>query len=63
MSKNKSNNGVTVTETAARTIQAAGRTIAGERGGRVANRITETLGLGRIDICDDPTCADCAPVK
>ncbi|MGW5677548.1 hypothetical protein ACWEV4_21105 [Streptomyces sp. NPDC003860] len=60
--KSKSS-GVPVAETVTRTIQAAGRTVAGDRGGQVANKVTETLGLGRIDLCDNPTCEDCAPVK
>jgi hypothetical protein len=54
--------GVTTAETATRTIQAAGRTLAGDRGERIANRVTETLRLGRIDTCTNPTCKDCAPV-
>lgn len=59
----KSTKGVSTAETTARTIQATGRTLAGDRGGRVANAVTGALGLGRIEICDDPNCADCAPIK
>ncbi|MFE4613736.1 hypothetical protein ACFRK5_36150 [Streptomyces niveus] len=56
--------GVSRAETATRVITAAGRTVAGDRvGGRAANAITEALGLGRIDLCDDPTCENCAPVR
>ena len=55
--------GTTRREQVARHLQAAGRQVAGERGGRVANRVSEALGCGRIDTCDDPTCQDCAPIQ
>lgn len=49
-------------ELACRRIQQAGLTLGGERGGRIANRVSGALGLGRIELCDDPTCPNCAPV-
>lgn len=51
--------GVSPAETATRTIQAAGQKIAGERGGKAANRVTSALGLGRIEHCNKPDCPDC----
>lgn len=56
------------TEAACRRIHSAGHTVAGARGRRVANRITEAAGLGRVDWCDgpncgDPACQDCLPAK
>ncbi|WP_145503168.1 hypothetical protein [Streptomyces sp. CFMR 7] len=51
--------GVSAAETATRTVQAVGRTVAGERGGRAANKVTSALGLGRIDYCNKPDCPDC----
>ncbi|MEV5619421.1 hypothetical protein [Streptomyces bacillaris] len=51
--------GVSAAETATRTVQAVGRTVAGERGGKAANKVTSALGLGRIEICDRPDCRDC----
>ncbi len=60
---NRKSGGVSAAETVTRTIQATGRTLAGDRGGRAANAVTEALGLGRIEICDDPNCVDCAPAK
>ncbi|MEV7492203.1 hypothetical protein AB0O08_15790 [Streptomyces anulatus] len=51
--------GVSAAETAARTVQTAGQRIAGERGGRAANRVTSALGLGRISYCNKPNCLDC----
>lgn len=48
-------------EYTARRLQQIGRNIAGERGGRVANRVSEAIGCGRIDYCDRPDCPDCAP--
>ncbi|MEU0354943.1 hypothetical protein [Streptomyces cyaneofuscatus] len=51
--------GVSPAETAARTIQAAGQKIAGERGGRAANKVAAALGLGRISYCNRPDCPDC----
>ncbi|MFI1865811.1 hypothetical protein [Streptomyces jumonjinensis] len=47
-------------ERAARRIQAVGLTVAGERGGRVANKVSGALGYGRVELCDDPACPDCA---
>ncbi|MEU0358552.1 hypothetical protein [Streptomyces cyaneofuscatus] len=45
-----------------RTLHAAGLRIAGEPGGRAANVLTSLLGLGRIELCTNPSCADCSPV-
>ncbi|MFF1547128.1 hypothetical protein [Streptomyces sp. NPDC058291] len=50
-------------EVVARRLQQAGLTVAGERGGRAANRVSEALGCGRIDLCNDPNCLDCAPAS
>ncbi|MFD8060818.1 hypothetical protein ACFXA0_15290 [Streptomyces cyaneofuscatus] len=44
-----------------RTLHAAGLRLAGERGGRAANIVTGLLGLGRIELCTNPACTDCAP--
>lgn len=52
-------NSASAAEVATRAAQAAGRTVAGDRGGKVANKVTNALGLGRIEICDDPKCIDC----
>lgn len=46
-------------EVATRSAQAVGRTVAGDRGGKAANKVTNALGLGRIEMCDDPKCRDC----
>ncbi|WP_405548776.1 hypothetical protein [Streptomyces microflavus] len=46
-------------EVATRSAQAVGRTVAGDRGGEVANTVTGALGLGRIEKCADPKCSDC----
>ncbi|KLJ00891.1 hypothetical protein [Streptomyces sp. KE1] len=53
--------GASLAEVVTRHLHAAGRTIAGEKGGRAANTITSAVGLGRIDICGNPACPDCAP--
>ncbi|MFJ9260483.1 hypothetical protein ACIRP4_09465 [Streptomyces bacillaris] len=45
-----------------RHIHAAGLRIAGEPGGRAANVLTSLLGLGRIELCTNPSCIDCAPL-
>ncbi|WP_318201064.1 hypothetical protein [Streptomyces sp. SCL15-4] len=50
-------------ELTARRLQQIGRTVAGERGGRVANRVSEAIGCGRIELCDDPSCPNCAPIE
>ncbi|WP_406484498.1 hypothetical protein [Streptomyces microflavus] len=44
-----------------RTLHAAGLRLAGEHGGRAANVLTGLLGLGRIELCTNPACTDCAP--
>ncbi|MFI7234288.1 hypothetical protein [Streptomyces cyaneofuscatus] len=54
--------GITFRERLARSIHAAGLRLAGERGGDAANTLTGLLGLGRIELCADPACADCAPL-
>lgn len=46
-------------EVATRSAQAVGRTVAGDKGGEVANKVTGALGLGRIEQCTDPKCSDC----
>ncbi|MFB6591659.1 MULTISPECIES: hypothetical protein [Streptomyces] len=53
--------GASLAEVVTRHLHAAGRTVAGENGGRAANAVTSAVGLGRIDICDHPACPDCAP--
>ncbi|WP_435597084.1 hypothetical protein [Streptomyces anulatus] len=51
--------GVSAAETATRTIHAVGQKVAGERGGRAANRVTSALGLGQIKVCGKPDCPNC----
>lgn len=51
--------GISTPEYLCRRIQGVGRRVAGERGGRIANQVSESLGLGRIDICDDLKCPNC----
>lgn len=53
---------VSFRERLARTLHAAGLRIAAERGGRTANVLTGLLGFGRIELCADPACTDCAPL-
>lgn len=48
-------------EVVARRLQQVGRTVAGERGSRVANAVSQAIGCGRIELCDDPACPNCAP--
>ncbi|MFH9768884.1 hypothetical protein ACH4N4_20740 [Streptomyces microflavus] len=48
-------------ERLARTLHAAAFRLAGERGDRAANVLTGLLGLGRIELCTNPSCTDCAP--
>ena len=51
-------------EVIARRLQQAGRTVAGERGSRIANTISGAIGCGRIEAhkpCDNPSCPDCGP--
>lgn len=55
--------GTTRREQVSRRLQAAGRQVAGERGGRIANRVSEAIGCGRIELCNDPACQDCAPTQ
>lgn len=63
MSSNNSSDRMDPREAIARRLQQAGRTVAGERGSRIANGISEAIGCGRIEICDDPNCPNCAPVR
>lgn len=53
--KNKSS----AAEVACRSAQVVGRTAAGDRGGKAANKVTNALRLGRIEYCDDPKCTNC----
>lgn len=46
-------------EVVCRSAQVVGRTVAGDRGGKAANKVTNALRLGRIEMCDDPKCRDC----
>lgn len=46
-------------EVACRSAQVVGRTVAGDRGGKAANKVTNALGLGRMETCDDPKCTRC----
>lgn len=50
-------------ELIARRLQQVGWNVAGERGSRIANRVSEAIGCGRIELCDDPACPNCAPVE
>lgn len=50
-------------EVIARRLQQAGRAVAGERGSRAANAVSQVLGCGRIEICNDPSCPNCAPAS
>ncbi|MFD3999878.1 hypothetical protein [Streptomyces rubiginosohelvolus] len=52
-------NSPSAAEVATRSAQAVGRTVAGDKGGEVANKVTGALGLGRIEQCADPKCSDC----
>jgi hypothetical protein len=60
--RDRDNKGASASELTSRHLQRIGRTVAGERGSRIANRVSEAIGCGRIDICDDPNCPNCAPV-
>lgn len=46
-----------------RTVHYVGVKVGGKRGSRVANRITEAAGLGRIEMCDDLNCTECEPTR
>lgn len=61
MFERKSTQGASAPERVSRHLQAAGQRVAGERGGRIANRVSEAIGCGRIDLCDNPDCPNCAP--
>jgi hypothetical protein len=61
--KTGSTEGTTTREQVCRTLQATGQRVAGERGGRIANRVSEAIGCGRITFCEDPACLDCAPAE
>ena len=58
--KIREEDGISTQEYLCRRIQGVGRQVAGDRGGRAANAVTGALGLGRIDICDDPNCPNCS---
>ncbi|WP_151775783.1 hypothetical protein [Streptomyces abyssomicinicus] len=49
-----------VRERIARRLQQVGITVGGETGSRIANRISWAIGCGRIELCDDPACPNCA---
>ncbi|WP_405479894.1 hypothetical protein [Streptomyces anulatus] len=55
----RKNSGVSTAETATRAIHAVGQKVAGERGGKAANRVTSALGLGQIEVCGKPDCPNC----
>lgn len=57
--KIRKEDGISTPEYLCRRAQQAGRAVAGDRGGRVANAVTGAIGLGRIEICDDPNCPNC----
>jgi hypothetical protein len=59
--RNRDSEAMSTRELTARRIQQIGRNLAGDRGGRIANRVSEAIGCGRIDLCDDPNCPNCAP--
>ncbi|MGW6288875.1 hypothetical protein [Streptomyces sp. NPDC055107] len=52
-------NSASAAEVATRSAQVVGRTVAGDRGGKVANKVTGALGLGRVEKCSDPKCDCC----
>jgi hypothetical protein len=52
-------NSTSAAEVVTRSAQAMSRTVAGDKGGEAANKITEVLGLGRSDICSDSQCPHC----
>ncbi|NUV78215.1 hypothetical protein G6W47_28850 [Streptomyces sp. CAI-21] len=45
--------GMSWTEAVCRTIHGAALQVGGERGSRIANRLTAALGLGSIDLSTD----------
>ena len=51
--------GTCARERISRSLHAAGQVIAGDRGWRAANAVSEAIGCGRIEFCDDPNCPDC----
>lgn len=56
MSKREKQNqkqGTSTTEAVCRRIHGTALQLAGERGSRIANRLTGTLGLGTIDLSKD----------
>lgn len=54
-------------EKVARGLDAAGRTVAGDRGGRVAAKVSEALGCGHVEYttvpCTGPDCPTCAELN
>ena len=57
------NTGASNRELLARHLQATGQRLASERGGQIANRVSQALGCGSISYCDNPTCPNCAPTQ
>ncbi|MGW2188562.1 hypothetical protein [Streptomyces sp. NPDC001719] len=55
--------GASFPERVSRGLQYTGQRVGGERGGRVANRVSEAIGCGRIEFCDDANCPHCAPAR
>jgi len=60
MPENSSSDRMDPRELIARRLQQAGRAVAGERGSRIVNGISGAIGCGRIELCDDPNCPNCA---
>jgi hypothetical protein len=48
-------------ESVCRWIHAAVLTVTGGHGRQLVNKVTERIGLGRIELCDNPNCENCAP--
>ncbi|MDQ0809853.1 hypothetical protein QFZ63_001567 [Streptomyces sp. B3I7] len=58
--RNRTAEAMSPRELTARRLQQVGRTLAGERGSRIANRVSEAIGCGRIELCDNPDYPNCA---
>ncbi|GAA3121932.1 hypothetical protein [Streptomyces echinatus] len=58
--RNRNDEPMSAQERTARRLQQVGRSLAGERGSRAANRVSQAIGCGRIELCDDPNCPNCA---
>jgi hypothetical protein len=61
--RNSSTQGTTTREQVSRHLQATGQRLAGERGGRIANKISEAIGCGSVTRCDRTDCPNCAPTS